>query len=95
MEIKKTQKNPEKYFCENCDYNTSHKNDYIKHLLTPKHAKMGFGNEMEIIGNKKPKKTQDNFVVTNVAKFIVLILVYGNITKFVLLMKIMKIMKMN
>jgi hypothetical protein len=61
MEIEKTQKNPEKYFCELCDFKTSHKNDYTKHLLTPKHQKQGFGYEMEINGNKKTQKNPDKY----------------------------------
>jgi hypothetical protein len=61
MEIEKTQKNPEKYFCELCDFKTCHKNDYTKHLLTPKHQKQGFGYEMEINGNKKTQKNPDKY----------------------------------
>ena len=61
MENPKTQKNPEKYFCEKCDFNTSHKNDYNKHLLTPKHQNLGFGNEMEIFGNEKTQKNPDKY----------------------------------
>jgi hypothetical protein len=49
-----------KFYCEICDFKTSHKNDYTKHLLTPKHQKQGFGYEMEIIGNKKTQKNIKN-----------------------------------
>ncbi len=31
------QKIPQKYICKICDYNTSNKKDYNKHLLTAKH----------------------------------------------------------
>jgi len=61
MEIEKTQKNPDKYICEICDFKSSHKNDYSKHLLTPKHKKMSFGHEMEINGNKKTQKNPDKY----------------------------------
>ena len=63
MEIMETQKNPNNpflYNCEKCYFKTSHKNDYNKHLITLKHQKTCFGNEMEINGNentqKNPKK---------------------------------------
>jgi hypothetical protein len=61
MENPKTQKTLEKYFCEKCDFNTSHKNDYNKHLLTSKHQNWVFGNEMEIIGNEKTQKNPDKY----------------------------------
>lgn len=35
----KSQKSPEKYICENCDYNTCNYKDFKKHLLTLKHSK--------------------------------------------------------
>jgi hypothetical protein len=37
MTTKKSQKIPKKYYCENCDYTTSSKKDYNKHLMTRKH----------------------------------------------------------
>jgi hypothetical protein len=36
----KSQKNPEKYFCEYCYYKSSNKKDYNKHLLTAKHTRL-------------------------------------------------------
>ena len=36
-ETKKSQKIAKKYYCENCEYLTSNKNDYYKHLSTDKH----------------------------------------------------------
>jgi hypothetical protein len=60
METQKTQKNPNIFSCNYCNFNTRHKNDFNKHLLTGKHIKMCSGNKMEINGNKKPKKTQKN-----------------------------------
>jgi hypothetical protein len=35
-----TLKNPLKYSCEICDFNTSNKKDYSRHLLTSKHKKL-------------------------------------------------------
>ena len=35
--MQKTQKIPRIYFCGDCDYTTSNKKDYNKHLMTPKH----------------------------------------------------------
>jgi len=37
MATKKTQKNANKYICEKCDYNTSNKTDYMRHINTIKH----------------------------------------------------------
>lgn len=50
---KKTQKNPEKFSCSVCDYNTHHKHDFGRHLLTLKH-------KILTNTNKKPQKTQDD-----------------------------------
>ena len=33
-------KSPPPFVCETCDYNTSNKKDYTKHISTPKHIKM-------------------------------------------------------
>jgi hypothetical protein len=38
MSIKKTQKNAEKYTCEFCDFITSNKFDYSRHIMTNKHT---------------------------------------------------------
>ncbi len=37
MAIQKPQKIPVVFMCESCDYNTSNKKDYSKHILTSKH----------------------------------------------------------
>jgi len=71
MEIPKNPKNPIIYNCENCNFNTCHKNDYKKHLLTSKHHKSCFGNEMELNGNKKTQKNPKKpilFVCVNCTK---------------------------
>ena len=49
----KTQKSSDKFFCSACDYNTHHKHDYARHLLTLKH-------KLLTNTNKKPQKTQDD-----------------------------------
>jgi hypothetical protein len=46
---KKIPKNPILYSCEKCDYHTSNKKDYNKHLNTIKHT----GNNLEALGNPK------------------------------------------
>ena len=52
MEINFSPKIPSKYKCDFCDYHTSNKKDYDKHLLTPKHQKNQNGNDLEIMENK-------------------------------------------
>ena len=47
MEDKKSPKIPKKYTCENCDYYTSNKKDYDKHLITSKHKKYEIGSIKE------------------------------------------------
>jgi hypothetical protein len=54
-------KNHEKYFCETCNFKTSHKNDYSRHLLTSKHQKWVAKSEMETAGNNKTQGTQGNY----------------------------------
>jgi hypothetical protein len=49
----KTQKNPTFFSCLACDYKSSHKNDYQRHLLTRKH-------KILTNTNKKFQKTQDD-----------------------------------
>ena len=49
----KTPKNPSLFSCTSCDYNTHHKHDYTRHLLTLKH-------ELLTNTNKKTQKTQDD-----------------------------------
>jgi predicted nuclease of predicted toxin-antitoxin system len=71
MEIPKNPKNPIIYNCENCNFNTCHKNDYKKHLLTSKHQNSCFGNEMELNGNKLTQKNPKKpilFICVNCSK---------------------------
>jgi hypothetical protein len=48
MEIVEIPKNPQKYICDVCDYNTCNKKDFIKHTSTVKHKTNVNGNKMEI-----------------------------------------------
>jgi hypothetical protein len=45
------------FYCKSCDYNTSKKSNYEKHVLTAKHKKSYFGNKMEIAGNSPDTDT--------------------------------------
>jgi hypothetical protein len=47
MEENLSQKIPKKYECKNCDYYTSNKKDYDKHLTTTKHKKHTIGSNLE------------------------------------------------
>ena len=40
-----TKKDKGKYVCELCDFSTSHKQNYNKHLATAKHRRVSFGNK--------------------------------------------------
>jgi hypothetical protein len=49
----KLQKSCKKYCCNLCNYVTSRKSSYSKHLLTSKHQEVAFGNKMETKSCKK------------------------------------------
>ena len=55
----KNPKKPQKYLCQKCDFNTSNKKDYNRHISTPKHQ-----NDDKMMTNdaKKPKKTPNEDV---------------------------------
>jgi hypothetical protein len=53
MEINLSQKIPQKFNCISCDYFTSNKKDYKKHISTLKHQSQCHGNNLEKNGNKK------------------------------------------
>ena len=55
MVTQKTPKNPKKYICNLCDFDTSNKKDYYKHLLTQKHLNCHERLEMVTFGVKKPQ----------------------------------------
>jgi hypothetical protein len=50
---KKLQKSCTDFFCVFCDYKTSRKSSFDKHLLTLKHQKVANGNILETFGNQK------------------------------------------
>ena len=50
----KSLKNPEKHFCECCNYETSSKKDFNKHILTAKHKKLVDASNMLV--DLSPKK---------------------------------------
>ena len=57
----KLRKNYTKYFCEKCNYSTSRKSSYDKHILTSKHTKVANGinfASLETISCKKMQNTQ-------------------------------------
>lgn len=51
MEINGNEKVAKFFYCNYCDYNTSKKTNYDKHVLTAKHKKATFGTNLEINGN--------------------------------------------
>ena len=57
MANKNPQKIPKKFFCEICDYHTSNKKDFTKHLLTAKHSRLTNANQKS---PKIPKKSPDD-----------------------------------
>jgi len=60
LEQKVAQKSHIIYSCEFCDYNTSKKNDFNKHLLTRKHQK---NSVLEHFEQKKSQKSPTIYVV--------------------------------
>ena len=52
----KLQKSCNNYCCQICDYNTSRKSSYDKHLLTAKHIKLANGNNVETVSCGKLQK---------------------------------------
>jgi hypothetical protein len=51
---KKIPKNPLNFHCKICDYNTSNKKDFVKHVSTDKHKNNAFGSILEA---KNPQKS--------------------------------------
>ena len=52
-------KNPKKYFCEFCNYNTCNKKDYSKHLLTLKHKRLSNSDQIVTNSDQKEDKSQN------------------------------------
>ena len=72
MDNKKTPKNPTIFICEKCDFKSSNKKDYKRHLGTAKHK----WKQMEPFGTKKHMNA---YVVRN----IILVQGYSNIRRSV------------
>ena len=51
---KKPQKNPKKFYCEKCDFTSSNKKDFNRHLLTRKHKMDNMDNTLDNKKNPKP-----------------------------------------
>ena len=56
MEMEKNPKKPLQYLCEECDFNTSNKKDYNRHLLTRKHIDRARGDDSAT--KKTPKNPE-------------------------------------
>ena len=64
METENASKNPIFYECKKCDYITSHKGDYTKHISTLKHKKNPNSDILEINGNEKSPSPTNNYKFT-------------------------------
>ena len=60
METKKNEKNDIKYNCLKCNYITSKKTDYNRHLITAKHIKNTNGNVLETLWTENNEKNENN-----------------------------------
>ena len=63
MDAKSSEKLPCKFICEVCDYSTSKKSSYDKHLLTHKHI-----NRIKMNNLEQEKGQKDNFICNNCNK---------------------------
>ena len=57
METKSSQKVANNFECKICDYLTSKKSNFAKHLLTAKHLSQSARKQMETFGNQKVAKS--------------------------------------
>ena len=64
MATEKTHKNNSQYICEFCDFNTSNKNDYNRHILTVKHTR----NKNATLSNNEILKKTDIYLCKNCNK---------------------------
>ena len=58
-----TEKLQKKYTCKNCDYFTSNRSNWKKHILTPKHKNGNNGNKkvakkLSMLGNPKKQENE-------------------------------------
>ena len=59
MVVNDSEKSPKvasKFYCDCCDYNTSKKSDFAKHLTTDKHKNNENGSKMVVNGSEKSPK---------------------------------------
>ena len=61
LATKKVPKVPATFFCKTCDYTTSRKSQYDRHLTTPKHLKSTIFNDLEPF----LKKSSNEYIFTN------------------------------
>ena len=59
MEIKKNEKNEQKFYCSFCDFSCSAQSDWNRHILRPKHHKLANGNHLET--KKREKRAKSYF----------------------------------
>jgi len=65
----KLQKSCNKYYCKFCNYNTSRKSSYDKHILTAKHVNHTIGTKMEQESCKKLQNScNNNYICKNCNK---------------------------
>jgi hypothetical protein len=65
---KKLQKSCKKYYCEHCDYSTSRKSSYDKHLTTSVHVRNATGDKKETKSCKKMQESCTTFTCENCGK---------------------------
>lgn len=53
-------KNNKIFYCENCDYKCKYQRDWDRHVLRPKHQKMGFGINLELKAKKNQTSSNSN-----------------------------------
>ena len=54
MASQASQKNVQKYYCDKCDYSTSHKNDFTKHCDTQRHRDADSASQSIPVGKSAP-----------------------------------------
>ena len=59
--MNKNKKTPKLCFCENCDYSTYSKSDFMKHNSTRKHKLMTIANTSAILGNENKSQNIYNY----------------------------------
>jgi hypothetical protein len=64
MATEKTHKNNSQYICDFCDFNTTNKNDYNRHILTVKHSR----NKNATLSNNEILKKTDIYLCKNCNK---------------------------